>query len=292
MAGGVALNCVANAAIRDRGPFEEIWVQPAAGDAGGAVGAALWDHHQRHGAPRTVRAPDGMSGSMLGPGLDRDGIISVLDAASVPYRVIEDDDDMDDLVADALERGAVVGWAQGRMEFGLAPSAPGPSWPTPATPPWPAASTLRSRVGRGSGPSPPPSSRSTPRNGSRSTAPRPTCSSPRPCTPTSASRSTRIPATASPDDSAPTGPAFRRAPTWTTRRACRPCRPERSPRFHHLISSFHRRTGCPVLLNTSFNRAGEPIVRTTQDALRCFTESGLDLLVLEHVVVHRRDVTT
>lgn len=118
LAGGVALNCVANGRLRRDGVFDEIWVQPAAGDAGSAVGCALWAHHQVLERPRQVCTPDAMSGTYLGPGFAGDDIAADLATADRPFERLTDPDRRADRVADLLDGGGVVAVFQGRMEFG------------------------------------------------------------------------------------------------------------------------------------------------------------------------------
>ena len=119
LAGGVALNCVANGRLVREGPFEQIWVQPAAGDAGGAVGAALALWHLELGHDRRVAdGSDSMSGGALGPSIDRAELQRTLDERGIAYRVVEDPAERARIVAERIAAGAVVGWVQGRMEFG------------------------------------------------------------------------------------------------------------------------------------------------------------------------------
>ena len=118
LAGGVALNCVGNGRILREGPFERLWIQPAAGDAGGALGAALFIWHQLLGRPRTAAASDPQQGSLLGPSYSDEEIRAFLDARGAKYRYFEDEAQLCDYVAELLVAEKVVGWLQGRMEFG------------------------------------------------------------------------------------------------------------------------------------------------------------------------------
>ena len=118
LAGGVALNCVGNGRILRDGPFDNVWIQPAAGDAGGALGAALFIWHQLLQKPRRPVPSDSQQGSFLGPAFTDDEIQAFLDATGAPYTRIDDDAELCDQVADAIADGKVVGWFQGRMEFG------------------------------------------------------------------------------------------------------------------------------------------------------------------------------
>ncbi len=118
LAGGVALNCVGNGKILREGPFERLWIQPAAGDAGGALGAALLGWHHMLGNDRTVTAPDAQQGSYLGPAHDRDEVEALLARTGAVAAEIADEDALARRVAELLEEGRVVGHHYGRMEFG------------------------------------------------------------------------------------------------------------------------------------------------------------------------------
>src|SRR5260370_9128359 len=118
LAGGVALNCVANGRLLREGPFENIWIQPAAGDAGGALGVALFIWHQLLDKPRTVAAIDSQAGSLLGPRFTDDEIRVFLESKGAKFREFADDESLCEAVTDLLVAEKVVGWVQGRMEFG------------------------------------------------------------------------------------------------------------------------------------------------------------------------------
>ena len=118
LAGGVALNCVGNGRILREGPFENVWIQPAAGDAGGALGVALFIWYQLLGNPRTAEAPDGQHGSQLGPRFSNEAISEFLTSKGATSRFVEDDEELCRTVAELIENEKVVGFMQGRMEFG------------------------------------------------------------------------------------------------------------------------------------------------------------------------------
>ncbi|HEY2894721.1 MAG TPA: carbamoyltransferase N-terminal domain-containing protein, partial [Pirellulales bacterium] len=118
LAGGVALNCVGNGRILREGPFEQIWIQPAAGDAGGALGVALFVWHQLLGSPRVAQLNDSQQGSLIGPAYTDADIQEFLDSTGAAYRHLPSDDELCREVAELLAAGKVVGWFQGRMEFG------------------------------------------------------------------------------------------------------------------------------------------------------------------------------
>ncbi len=118
LAGGVALNCVGNGRIQREGPFERLWIQPAADDAGGALGVALFAWHQLLGNPRQVSAQDSQAGSLLGPCYGDDEIRAFLDSTRADYEFVSDETALCDIIAEEIEAGHVIGWFQGRMEFG------------------------------------------------------------------------------------------------------------------------------------------------------------------------------
>src|SRR5262245_36575107 len=254
MAGGVALNCVMNARIRDRGPFRDIWVQPAAGDAGTALGAAMWiDARQRGDDQRRYE----MTHALLGPQHDDAEIESFLNWSKLPYRRMAN---VAEETADILAQNKVIGWYQGRMEFG--PRALG-AWSILASPIHP---DMQARVNdikdRGHF---------------------------RPVAPVvleeEASRwfkgATRSPFMLFVFDARPEKadriPAVRHVDG--TARIQTVNRDQNRP-YYDLLRAFETRTGVPVLINTSFNTRGEPIVCSPRDAIESFWTSPLDALVI------------
>ncbi|MEO7724754.1 MAG: carbamoyltransferase [Chthoniobacterales bacterium] len=284
LAGGVALNCVSNGRILREGPFDKIWIQPAAGDAGGALGAALLAWHQFENKPReiSITGADGQHGSFLGPDYDAGEFLRTrkITATELP------NDDLFGEVARLLAQGHVVGWFQGRAEFGpralgnrsiLADPRIGKMQETlnlkikfresfrPFAP-----SVLRERVAdyfelEEASPymllvaAVQPALR---KNEAVSAARADFLER------LKAPRST-IPAVTHVDYSA-------RVQTVSA---------EENPRFHQLLTEFERQTGCAVLVNTSFNVRGEPPVCTPEDAYRCFMRTGMDYLVLGNFLV-------
>jgi carbamoyltransferase len=286
LAGGVALNCVGNGRILREGPFENIWIQPAAGDAGGAVGAALYVWHQLLDQPRTVQPVDSMSGSLLGPHYSDGDIKAFLDSRGARYTHYTDDGSLNDTVADLMARESVVGWFSGRMEFGpralgarsIIGDARSPKLQStmnlkikfresfrPFAP-----VVLKERVADYFEMAPETDSpymllvapvrddRRTKINGEQ----------PRGLDKLKTLRS-EIPAVTHVDYSA-------RVQTVDA---------ERHGRFYELVKTFEHKTGCPVIINTSFNVRGEPIVCTPEQAYRCFMSTNMDVLVLERFVL-------
>ncbi len=287
LAGGVALNCVANGRILREGPFEKIWIQPAAGDAGGALGAALLAAHHYRDLPRVGnRTRDAQQSSLLGPSYDAR---SFLEREKILHTEL-DDDALMSRTAELLAGGNVIGWHQGRMEFG--PRALGNrsilADPRPAgmqerlnlkikfresfRPFAPAA--LRERTSDFfdlEQPSPYMLLVSAVKHAGARSAPSES---------TAATFGERlrgirslVPAVTHVDYSA-------RVQTVDA---------EEHPRFHHLLREFERRTGCPILVNTSFNVRGEPPVCTPADAYRCFMKTGMDYLVLGNFLIAKRE---
>ena len=292
LAGGVALNCVANGRLQREGPFDNIWIQPAAGDAGGALGVALLIWHQLLDHPRTADPLDGQHGSLLGPRFGDDGVREFLEDRGAVYHFIPEEDELCEKVAELIAAGKVVGWMQGRMEFG------------------PRALGCRSIIGD-----------------ARSAAMQSVMNlkikfreSFRPFAPSvleqRASDYFEMPA----DENSPY--MLLVAPVRTSRRTppdsdadnlqglqkLKTVRSEvpaithvdysarvqtvdaaRNPRYHKLIQAFDRMTGCPVIINTSFNVRGEPIVCSPQDAYHCFMGTHMDVLVVNNFVLFKEE---
>ncbi|RMH65650.1 MAG: hypothetical protein D6677_02035 [Calditrichaeota bacterium] len=290
MAGGVALNCVANGKLLRSGIFDDIWIQPAAGDAGGALGAALQVWHEHYGHPVDLREKGALQqGSYLGPAYDDADIAAFLNEKHIPAIRLEDSELFEE-TARALDAGDVIGWFQGRMEFG------------------PRALGNRSIIG---------DARS-PKMQKRMNLKIKYRESFRPFAPSvlaehvsdwfetdhaspymllvadvkkerqltldasalgkkgleklSVPRS-EIPAVTHVDGSARLQTVHR----------------DTNPRYHALISAFYTRTGCPVIVNTSFNVRGEPIVATPEDAYACFMNTEMDRLVLGNYMLRKNE---
>lgn len=287
LAGGVAQNCVANGKLRDAGVFDKVWVQPAAGDAGSALGCALWAYHQVLGHDRVVRLPDGMAGAFLGPAFDGDKIAQQLTDLGRPFERIPDPEARADRIAAHLEEGQVVAILQGRMEFG--PRALG-NRSILADPRDPGMQrTLNLRVKR--------------RESFRPFAPAVLAEhaaawfdvdAPSPymtfVAPVAAHRRFDPPASDGADLSARIGEVRSEIPAVThvdgTARV-QTVDAEQAPALHQILVAFHARTGCPVLVNTSFNLRGEPIVATPEDAYRTFMSTDIDILMIEDCLLRR-----
>jgi carbamoyltransferase len=292
LAGGVALNCVANGRLLREGPFRDLWIQPAAGDAGGALGVALLIWHQLLGQPRVPEPLDSQRGSLLGPAFSDEQIAAFLEKTGAVSERFADDAALCERVAGYLASGRVVGWFQGRMEFG--PRALGSrsilgdardrgmqsqmnlkiKFRESFRPFAPAVLAERSAevFDVPGGFSSPYMLLVAPVRAERRVAPAPGDELLRGIDKLRSTRSD-VPAITHVDYSA-------RIQTVDA---------VRHGRYHRLLEAFRRRTGSPVLINTSFNVRGEPIVCSPADAYRCFLATDMDILVLErHVLLKER----
>lgn len=298
LAGGVALNCVGNGRLLREGPFESIWIQPAAGDAGGSLGAALFAWHHVLGQPRHANGRDFQKGSFLGPAWSHAEIERFLQSKSAAYACVDDEDELVERVASLLDEQYVVGWFQGRMEFGPRALGARSILADSRSPRMQAVVNPKIKFRESFRPFAPAvlqqqaaewfdMAREEESPYMLLVAPvleehRRELSAQEQCTMNTdpdlrkrvnVMRSV-IPAVTHVDYSA-------RVQTVDE---------ERNPRFFKLLTSFARKTGCPVLVNTSFNVRGEPIVCTPEDAYRCFLATDMDALVLENAIVLKKNV--
>ncbi len=290
LAGGVALNCVGNGRILREGPYENIWIQPAAGDAGGALGAALFVWYQLLDNERKVDGRDQQKASLLGPAYSSEQIRRFLDTVNAIYHIYIDDEKLFDKVAELINEEKVIGWFQGRMEFG------------------PRALGSRSIIG---------DARSQKmqsimnrkikfRESFRPFAP---CvlrenmqeyfdlprgqESPYMLLVANIQNEKRLPIN-TPLES------LKGLDKLKVQRSCVPAVThvdysariqtvdiERHPKLHRLMSRFKETTGCPVIINTSFNIRGEPIVCSPEHAYRCFVATNMDVLVMENLLLYK-----
>ncbi|MGE5756856.1 MAG: carbamoyltransferase [Planctomycetaceae bacterium] len=293
LAGGVALNCVANGRLLHEGPFEDLWIQPAAGDAGGALGAALFIWYQLLDRPRRPDCRDAQKGSFLGPRFTNDQIEQILGQDGVAGRRFEDEADLLEHVVALLADGKVVGWFQGRMEFGPRALGARSILGDPRSSEMQAKMNLKIKF----------------RESFRPFAPcvlqehahewfalRPGQESPYMLLVAPVLEEHRVPIDPEQLRIMSDDPDLRRrvnvvrslvpAITHVDYSARIQTVDEgRNPRFHRLLNEFYRQTGCPILVNTSFNVRGEPIVCTPQDAYHCYRATDMDALVLEDVVL-------
>ncbi len=292
LAGGVALNCVGNGRIQREGPFDNVWIQPAAGDAGGALGVALLIWHQLLDHPREVDHPDSQMGSLLGPCFGDEQIHQTLSQAGAVYHYFSNEDELCSQVADLLDSQQVVGWMQGRMEFG------------------PRALGSRSIIGDA-------------RDQEMQTVMNVKIKfreSFRPFAPSVLEEKAATHFEMETEQSSPY--MLQVAPVQSSQRL-RPANDAkrlkglqklkgrrsqlpaithvdysarvqtvdeaRNPRYHKLIRAFEQKTGCPVIINTSFNVRGEPIVCTPAEAYHCFMGTHMDVLVVGNFLLHKKE---
>lgn len=280
LAGGVALNCVANGKLLRDGAFSDIWVQPAAGDAGGALGAALTAYHGLARQPRKAVQGDAMQGAYIGPAYSQPDIEKRLKAAGAVYEVL-DDEALLAATADALVEGKAVGWHQGRMEFGPRALGNRSILGDPRSPAMQSVLNLKVKFRESFRPFAPSVLREDVAQWFEMD-----CDSPYMLMVADVVKDRRkimteeqqklfgieklnvprsdIPAVTHVDYSA-------RIQTVNA---------DTNPRYHALISTFKERTGCPLLVNTSFNVRGEPLVCTPEDSFRCFMGTGIEILVV------------
>ncbi len=285
LAGGVALNCVANGRILREGPMREIWIQPAAGDAGGALGAAFALWHQYHGKPRTGTGTDRMAGAYLGPRYSASEIKTVLDASGAVYDALDDEPLMAS-VAEILAREQVVGWFQGRMEFGPRALGARSILGDPRSEKMQSVMNLKIKQRESFRPF-------APSVLSESVSEYFELERPSPYMMLTASvlEKHRLPMTSESQrlfglDKLQTKRSSIPAVTHVDYSArIQTVHKETNPRYHRLLQAFQQRTGCPVLVNTSFNVRGEPIVCTPEEAYRCFMRTDMDYLVLENFLL-------
>jgi carbamoyltransferase len=287
LAGGVALNCVANGKVLRDGAFEHIWIQPAAGDAGGALGAALAAYHLHCDQDRTVRSGDAMHGAYLGPAFSQPECEMELSALGAKFESLHDDA-LIGRVADALAAGKAVGWFQGRMEFGPRALGNRSILGDPRAPDMQKTLNLKVKFRESFRPFAPSVLREDLADWFAIDSDSPYMLLvadvvPERCRAMSDAEKdlfgidklnvvrSEIPAVTHVDYSARIQTVHR----------------ETNPRYHALITAFKERTGCPLLVNTSFNVRGEPIVCTPTDAYRCFMGTGIDMLVIGNCVLEK-----
>jgi carbamoyltransferase len=293
LAGGVALNCVANGKLLREGPFENIWIQPAAGDAGGSLGAALFTWYQLLNNPRDASPHDSQKGSLLGPRTASTDIERFLHEQGARFTTCRDESDLLMEVTRLLTAGKVVGWFQGSMEFGPRALGARSILGDPRNTEMQAAMNLRIKF----------------RESFRPFAPcvlaeeaskwfdmEPGQESPYMLLVAPVAESRRIQGTAEQARIMAEAPDLRerlRMPRSTIPAVThvdfsarvQTVDERRHGRYYRLLKAFYRETGCPVVVNTSFNVRGEPIVCTPADAYRCFLATEMDALVLENTIL-------
>jgi carbamoyltransferase len=287
LAGGVALNCVANGKLLRERVFDDIWIQPASGDAGGAVGAALGAYHLMLERPRVAQASDGMKGAYLGPEFGQDDIEARLRGAGAVFESVSEED-MIAQTAQALAEGKAVGWHQGRMEFGPRALGARSILADPRSPSVQKQLNLKVKY----------------RESFRPFAPSVLrehvsewfdldCDSPYMLLVADVAKDKQTPMTEEQEKlfgidklNVPRSeiPAITHV-DYSAR--IQTVHADSNPKYHRLIAKFHALTGCPVIVNTSFNVRGEPIVHTPEDAFRCLMGTEIKFLAVGNCLLRK-----
>jgi carbamoyltransferase len=282
LAGGVALNCVANGKLLRDGRFKDIWIQPASGDAGGALGAALAAYHLYKGQPRRAHeGADGMRGAYLGPSFPQREVEERLRAAGARFRVIEDEACLLETCVDALAEGKALGWFQGRMEFGPRALGARSILGDARSPAMQSVLNLKVKYRESFRPFAPSVLREDVAEWFDLDA-----DSPYMLLVADVAQGRRRAMT--PEEEKLFGIEKLKVPRseipavthvdYSAR--IQTVHQETNPRYHALLSMFKQKTGCPVVVNTSFNVRGEPIVGTPEDAFRCFMGTEIETLAV------------
>ncbi len=289
LAGGVALNCVANGRLLREGPFKDLWIQPASGDAGGALGAALCVWHEYLGSPRPVNGGDAMAGSYLGPQCAGETLRKTLNRLGAVYQSLGEAELLS-RVAGLLDQGKVVGWVQGRMEFGPRALGSRSILGDPRNSEMQSVMNLKIKFRESFRPFAPAilSEKISDYFDLDRASPYMLLTAP-------VSRQRREPVSSEEKDLFGIEKLKRKrsqipAVTHVDYSArVQTVHRETHPRFHALIQRFEALTGCPLLVNTSFNVRGEPIVCTPEDAYRCFLRTEMDYLVIEDCLMKNQE---
>ena len=285
LAGGVALNCVANGKLLKEKIFDDIWIQPASGDAGSALGAGLIGWYQHHDKKRIVNKNDSMKGTYLGPEFGNEEIIQYLNRIKAPFHS-QNDPELFERLAKELENGNVIGWFNGPMEFGPRSLGARSILGDPRNQKMQSVMNLKIKYRESFRPFAPAVLEEDVSNQFEMNSNSPYMLLVAPvkkelCKQMTAEESklfgieklniprSSLPAVTHVDYSARVQTVSRRT----------------NPRYYDLIHAFKKKTGCPTLVNTSFNVRGEPIVCTPQDAYQCFMRTEMDILVLENQVL-------
>ena len=290
LAGGVALNCVANGRLLREGPFENIWIQPAAGDAGGALGAALIGWYKYHNKPRTANeVADSQRGSYLGPKFSENEIHAFIQSSDITAKKYSEEE-LIETVADLINSEKVIGWFDGKMEFGPRALGSRTIIGDARSPKMQATMNIKIKF----------------REGFRPFAPSVLYErvseyfdtgkeSPYMLLVADVKKERRIPMTDKEHKKwgidklnvvRSNIPAITHV-DYSAR--LQTVHKETNPRYHKLISKFDEKTGCAVIINTSFNVRGEPIVCTPADAYKCFMRTDMDYLVLGNYILSKED---
>ena len=289
LAGGVALNCVANGVLLRENIFDNIWIQPASGDAGSSLGGALIGWYQYYKEKRTVNPNDSMKGTYLGPKFENDEVIKYLKKINAPFHT-HNDPDLFNQIAEELDKGHIIGWFNGPMEFGPRSLGARSIIGDPRNKMMQSIMNLKIKYRESFRPFAPSVLEEDVSNQFEISVKSPYMLFVAPVKEELCKKMTdeqeklfgieklniqrsSLPAITHIDYSA-------RVQTVSS---------TTNPRYYELINTFKRKTGCPTIVNTSFNVRGEPIVCTPQDAYRCFMRTEMDILVLQNQVLYKRE---
>jgi carbamoyltransferase len=298
LAGGVALNCVANGRLLREGPFDNIWIQPAAGDAGGALGAAIFVWYHLMDKPRPANGRDCQKGSLLGPSYTTEQIAQFLAGRAAPHQRYDNEGELLQCVAQMLAEGKIIGWLHGRMEFGPRALGARSIIGDARNPTMQATMNLKIKFRESFRPFAPCVLQE---RASDYFALRPDQESPymllvapvREQHRVAISDADRQKMTAAPDLRHRVNIVRSTVPAITHvdySARVQTVDEARHGRFYRLMKAFEQITDCPVIVNTSFNVRGEPIVCTPQEAYRCFLATDMDALVLEDFVLRKEQM--
>ncbi len=296
LAGGVALNCVANGRLTREGPFENLWIQPASGDSGGALGAAYIGWHRHKNKPRQVSKPDAQRGSYLGPSYTDEDIRLFLDGEGASYSTFEREADLLEEVAAIIDQGGAVGWFHGRMEFGPRALGARSIIGDPRCRDMQQVMNLKIKFRESFRPFAPcvlkEHASSIFKMGEAEESPYMLKVAP-------LRAGLRLPLSEKDRDQLQDDDLCVRASVPLTSLPAithvdysarvQTVDAQRHGRFHRLMQAFYERTGCAVVVNTSFNIRGEPIVCSPRDAYHCFLATDMDCLVLENQVLRKTE---
>jgi carbamoyltransferase len=289
LAGGVALNCVSNGKLINKRLFENIWIQPASGDAGGSLGAALVTYHKMLKNPRIVNKNDSMKGSYLGPEYAQDEVESSLEELGANFSVLKDEDLLK-TTCDSLLNGKAVGWHQGRMEFGPRALGSRSILGDPRSPLMQKTLNLKVKYRESFRPFAPSILSETLSKWFNLET-----KSPYMAIVSKIKKAHRKDLRGKEEDSFGLDKLYLQRSSlpaithvdYSAR--IQTVHKETNPKYHALITKFNELTNCPVIINTSFNIRGEPIVNTPKDAFRCFMGTDLDLLVIGNCLLRKED---
>ena len=289
LAGGVALNCVANGKLLNEKIFDKIWIQPACGDAGGAIGAALNIHYLMLKKPRIITTQDSMQGSFLGPDFTQKDIENRLDEAGAKYKKVTDKD-LIEIAANFLSQGKVIGWHQGKMEFGPRSLGGRSILADPRSSLIQKQLNLKIKYRESFRPFAPSILSEEVSNWFELET-----ESPYMLMVANIKKNKRIPINKK--DSTLVGidklKVYRSKIPAVTHvdfsARIQTVHKKTNPKYHQLITKFKEITGCPILVNTSFNVRGEPVVCSPEDAFNCFMGTGIEVLIIGNCILEKKE---